>query len=340
MSDLSNTYQGIVYKKSTGHYWVNAGEETIVCSISSKLRRELIYPIKMHSKPKYMQKVMATDDIHAVDPVAIGDMVEFVEAEESGTDNRSGMILNVLPRKSKLTRGASGKKPLEQVVVANLDQIVAVLSCAQPKPKWGMLDRYLVSAESCEVPAVICMTKFDLVKGNRAEAEILKEVEYFRSIGYTVLVTSADDGTGLEDFKLAIGGKMSALVGMSGVGKTSILNAIQPGLGLRVNEVNTNIDKGRHTTTHLEMFPLDMGGAIVDTPGMKVFGLWESASEDIQLLFREMASYAGKCRFGFSCSHEHEPSCAIKRAVEDGMISPRRYKSFLAIREHPEAEAD
>lgn len=326
--------EGIVFKKSTGTYYVNVQGEVVVCSISNSLRKELIYPFFRESKT--VKRVQKVKEIPLVDPVAVGDVVSFVPAGHDG-NSQVGVIHEVLPRKSKLTRRATGSKPLEQVVVANVDQIVVVSACAQPQPKWGMLDRYLVSAESCEIPAVICMNKVDLLRGSAAEAEVMAEIETYQRAGYTVLVTSAQDEEGLEAFKGALRGRVSAFVGMSGVGKTSLLNRVQPGLGLRVSQINTNIDKGRHTTTHLEMFSLDFGGAIVDTPGMKTFGLWDTGSEEIILLFREMAPYAGRCRFGLRCTHQHEPGCALLLAVEAGKVSARRYASYLYIRDHLDA---
>jgi ribosome biogenesis GTPase / thiamine phosphate phosphatase len=324
---------GIVYKKSTGTYHVSVNGQTIVCSISSLLRRELHYPMHMESKPKYLQHVWEVEDIHAVDPVAVGDRVVFTDA-----DDGTGMITEVMPRTNKLTRRTPGPKPLEQVIVANVDQVIPVIAAAQPKPKWGMMDRYLASAAACEIPAVICITKLDAIKGKRGEREVIEVIEDYQRIGYRVIVTSAADGMGIEDVKSALHERVSVFIGMSGVGKTTLLNAVQPGLGLRVSEINLNIDKGRHTTTHLQMFPLDSGGGVVDTPGMKVFGFWDVEAEDVALLFAEMAQYVGQCRFGLNCRHDHEPACAIKEAVEAGDISQRRYESYLYIRDYMYAE--
>jgi ribosome biogenesis GTPase len=329
----TQTQTGIVYKKSTGSYVVSMNGQTVVCSISSKLRRELVYPLSMASKPKYLQHVWDVEEIHAVDPVAIGDRVLFTDAGDG-----TGMITETLPRTNKLTRRTPGPKPLEQVIVANVDQVIPVIAAAQPKPKWGMMDRYLASAEACEIPAVICITKLDAIRGKRGEGEVMEVIEDYQRIGYRVILTSAADGTGVDDMKEALQARISVFIGMSGVGKTTLLNAVQPGLGLRVSEINTQIDKGRHTTTHLEMFPLEVGGSVVDTPGMKVFGFWDVDEEDVALLFVEMAQYVGRCRFGLDCRHEHEPGCAIKQAVEAGEISERRYQSYLYVRDYMYAE--
>jgi ribosome biogenesis GTPase len=170
----------------------------------------------------------------------------------------------------------------------------------------------------------------DLVDDNDGELEGALE-EYAR-IGYPYLLTSSYTGQGIEALKDALAGKMSVFIGKSGVGKTALLNQLQPGLGLRVKEVNQATGKGRHTTTNLEMFPLDSSGAIVDTPGTREFGLW-AFDDDLALLFPEMAVLVGKCRFGLDCQHDEEPGCAIRKAVMDGRVSPQRYASLLTLRE-------
>jgi ribosome biogenesis GTPase / thiamine phosphate phosphatase len=322
---------GIVFKKSTGTYMVQTEGQSIPCSISSRLRKVLIMPTADRSSVPH-QKVQEVRDISSVDPVAIGDAVEFVDAGDG-----TGMITTVLPRRNKLTRRAPGTKPLEQIVVANVDQVIPVIAAAQPRPKWGMLDRYLAGAEACEIPALICITKLDALKDKAAD-EVMEVVEDYRRIGYRVILTSAADGRGIEEFKTALTGNVSAFVGMSGVGKTTLLNAVQPGLGLRVGEINTTLDKGRHTTTGLEMFPLEFGGSVVDTPGMKTFGFWDVDQEDVALFFTEMNPFVGTCKYGLDCRHDTEPGCAIKRAVQTGDISARRYRSYLYIRDHMLAE--
>lgn len=324
---------GIVFRKLLGTYMVlTDGGAVITCSISSRLRKHLIYPTRDRSSLGFL-KVVDVEDIQLVDPVAIGDQVIFVDA---GHD--TGMITEILPRKSKLTRRAPGTKPLEQVMVANADQMVAVMAAAQPKPNWHLLDRYIASAEASELPTLICLTKADLVRGKKQEREILDVAAEYERMGYTVILTSATTGEALDVLREALIGKLSIFIGKSGVGKTTLLNALQPQLGLRVGEINTQYDKGRHTTTHLEMFALDGGGHIVDTPGMKQFGLWAIEPEDVPELYRDLASYSGRCKFGADCTHTHEPGCAIKQAVERGGISRRRYESYLYLRDHLYAE--
>jgi ribosome biogenesis GTPase len=194
-----------------------------------------------------------------------------------------------------------------------------------------LLDRYLVSAEAEGLPALIVINKRDLAWKN---PNLDQEIEIYRRIGYPVLMVSTVTGEGIEELKEALQGKLSVFVGKSGVGKTSLLNAIQPGLGLRVKAVgNGELGKGRHTTTHLEMFELEFGGALVDTPGMREFGLWDITGDELASLFSEMADYIGQCKFGLSCQHDREPGCAIRKAVVAGDISPYRYQSYMRLRE-------
>jgi ribosome biogenesis GTPase / thiamine phosphate phosphatase len=181
------------------------------------------------------------------------------------------------------------------------------------------------------LPALIVINKLDLAWKNPT---FKAEAEAYRRIGYPILSVSAITGEGIEGLKAALQGKLSVFVGKSGVGKSSLLNAIQPELGLRVEAVSQGeIGKGRHTTTHLEMFELDFGGALVDTPGMREFGLWNIAAEELADLFPEMAPYIGQCKFGSSCRHDREPGCAIRTAVMAGAISPYRYQSYVRLRE-------
>lgn len=283
-------------RKAPGAYWVNREGEHRVCTLAGKLRAQ------------------------PVDPVAVGDFV---------TLNEAGVIVEVLPRSSKLSRPGAGRKPVEQVIAANLDQVVAVFAAARPEPKWNLLDRYLVSAEASELEALICITKMDLAD----EADIEREMQVYRALGYRVLLTSTTEARGIDALRSALSNRVSALVGKSGVGKTSLLNALQPGLGQQVGAVSMgDAGKGKHTTTAAEMFQLDFGGQIVDTPGIREFGLWEVDGSDIALFFPEIWSRAGACQFGYNCAHEHEPGCAVRQAVDAGAIHPRRYQSYLRLR--------
>ena len=331
---------GVVFRKMLGHYTVHSDGREIDCTLSSRLHKQLIFPTADPTSLRHA--VREVREIEHVNPVAIGDRVRYVDAgggrgliplASTNSKEASGMIVQILPRASKLSRPATvpGQRVFEQVIVSNADQVVPVFSAANPTPKWGLLDRYLVSAESAGLPSLIVINKLDLAWKHPALEE---ELEIYRRIGYPVLLVSAVTGEGITELKQALQGKLSVLVGKSGVGKTSLLNALQPGLGLRVKAVSSGkVGKGRHATTHLEMFELNFGGALVDTPGMREFGLWDITADELADLFPEMADYVGQCRFGLSCHHDREPGCAIRRAVMAGSISPYRYQSYMHLRE-------
>jgi ribosome biogenesis GTPase len=319
---------GVVFRKTTGHYTVHAGGRDIDCVLSSLLHKELVYPTA--DPASLRRRVREVRELDHVDPVAIGDRVRLVFSADDGRER--GMITEVLPRRSKLSRVAPvpGRQPFEQVIASNVDVVLPVFAIADPTPKWGLLDRYLVSAESSGLPVLIIITKLDLAWKNKA---FDSDLEPYRRAGYPIRLVSAVTGEGIEELKELSKGRVSVLVGKSGVGKTSLLNALQPGLGLRVKEVSQGRQgKGRHATTNLEMFELDSGGAIVDTAGMREFGLWQVSAEDLAYLFPEMASHVGTCRYGLSCRHDSEPGCAVRKAVVAGEISPHRYKSYMNLR--------
>jgi len=331
---------GVVIKKNMGVYWVNREAQILTCTLNirpgksppgktGRDRRDG----KKDGPPSRKEGRHDRDSEPAEAPVA-GDVVRFTE-----TGHGSGQILGVLPRRNRLVRRSAvpmpGAHAFEQVIAANVDVVVPVFAAADPPPRWNLLDRYLASAESLDLPSLVCITKLDLVQenanGHRQELE--HEVEAYRTIGYPVLLTSTHSGLGLNALKQALQGRLAVFVGKSGVGKTSLLNALSPGLGLRVNEVNQVTGKGRHTTTQAELFPLASGGGVIDTPGVREFGLWDVDTGDLALFFPEMRPFAGHCRFGLGCTHEDEPGCAIRRAVMEGQISPRRYQSYLRLKQ-------
>lgn len=337
----SNTplQQGVVYRKNLGSYTVCSEGREILCTLSAALRKALgaapdRRPDLVRSggpQKKNGRSKLEPNERLRTDPVVVGDRVGFVETVDGG------QILEIVERENSLSRRSPvpmpSARPYEQVIAANIDQVIPVFAAANPKPKWGMLDRYLVSAEAAGLQALICITKIDLARGQDGslEEEMEAAVEEYRRIGYPILLTSSQSGEGLKELEEALTGRISVLLGKSGVGKTSLLNAIQPGLGLRVNAVSRVTGKGMHTTTHLEMFPLGTQGAVVDTPGVREFGLWEVYEEDLALFFPEMRPLVGRCKYGLDCRHDEEPGCAIRRAVVAGDISPLRYQSYLRL---------
>ena len=328
MYDGRPTFIGVVYKKTIGNYTVNANGQAVICELSNRIRKQLIYPTAdPGSRHHRVDKVI---DLEHTDPLTVGDEVRYILAEGG-----KGLIVELLPRKSKLTRRTAVAKPLhhgahpfEQLIVTNVDQVVAVMSAAQPEPKWNLLDRYLTQAEAGGIAALICITKLDLVK--RTVGDLQQALAEYEHIGYPSVLTSTVSGEGVEAFRSALTGKISVFIGKSGVGKTALLNTLQPGLGLRVREVSQVTGKGRHTTTNMEMFPLEGGGAIVDTPGTREFGFLEA--DDMAMLFPEMKPLVGTCKFGLDCQHDEEPGCAIRKAVMEGEILPRRYQSYLVLK--------
>jgi ribosome biogenesis GTPase / thiamine phosphate phosphatase len=320
--------RGVVIKKSKGGYEVYQGDRSIACGLSPHIYRQAGL-VPDHGRSREEAALRS-------DPLAVGDMVRFIE-----TGHSTGQILEILPRRNHLARRAAasrrGAYAGEQVIAANLDQVVPVFAAAKPEPHWRLLDRYLVAAEVAGLPALVCITKLDLAQ-NSADAidpALAEKVEEYRRIGYAVLLVSAHSGAHLAELKQALLGRTSLLLGKSGVGKTSLLNALQPGLGLRVQEVSRKTGKGCHTTTYLEMFPFDFGGAVIDTPGMREFGLWDIEGDDLAYFFPEMRPFLGRCKFGLDCQHDQEPGCAVRRAVMAGTISPTRYQSYMFLREEP-----
>ncbi len=308
--NLSTPNRGVIVRRTANTYIVrSSGEDDVECTLSNRFRQSA-----------------------AADPLVVGDVVAWNEAAQ---------IVEMLPRRNQLSR--RGAVPMasahahEQVIVANVDLIVPVIAAANPRPAWNLLDRYLVSAESAEIPALVCLTKLDLVEDGEQAEEIETVAAEYRAIGYDVVLTSTVTGRGLDELRdrLAHAGRLSALVGKSGVGKTSLLNALEPGLGMRVEAVSQATGKGRPTTTASAIFPLASGGAIVDTPGIREFGLWDVDGDDLALLFPEMRPFVGQCRFRLDCRHDEEPGCAVRKAVVEGQISPYRYQSYLKMRNEP-----
>jgi len=257
------------------------------------------------------------------DVVAVGDRVLFTPLEHS-----TGMIEEIEPRKSIFSRLAPDPQgEYEQILIANPNEIVLVFSCAEPEPRFGMLDRFLVIAEKNDVPAVVIANKIDLV--DAGQRQIL--FHRYTSIGYPVIYTSVKSNQGIENFRDQLKGKISLLTGPSGVGKSSLLNAIQPDLGLRVRQVSQTTSKGRHTTVVRELFPLEEGGYVADTPGLKALALWDIDPDELDAYFPEIRSRVAQCAFS-NCTHVHEPDCAVQEAVESGEIHPLRYQSYVRSR--------
>jgi ribosome biogenesis GTPase len=307
---LKKQVEGVVIKAISGFFTVDTGEGEIIAQLAGRLKKEW----------------------RKTSLVAVGDRVT-VSVNEDGT----GTVDNIAERHTVLSRTRTSAdarhllKDQEQVLVANPDQVVFVFAMQRPSPSPRKLDRFLVVAEMNDLPAIICINKVDLSGLENARAQF----EIYEKIGYRIIYTSAKEGMGVSELRDCLRGKLSVLAGSSGVGKSSLLNAIEPGLGLKVREVSQATGKGLHTTRYAEIFPLAMGGYVADTPGIRGLALFDVEPGELDAYFREIAPLVADCQFS-DCSHEHEPGCAVRAAVADGRISPARYDSYLRLREEHE----
>jgi ribosome biogenesis GTPase / thiamine phosphate phosphatase len=263
---------------------------------------------------------------NVTNPIAVGDRVHFVYESE---DAKQGIIKDVIPRENYIIRKSPHKPMQGHIIAANLDQAILIATIVYPRTSLGFIDRYLVAAESFRIPAAVVFNKKDLLDANLiAFYNELKEI--YEKIGYTCVLISAEREENLDEFKNLLHGKKSLLSGHSGVGKSTILNKIVPGLNLKTAEVSDFAEKGVHTTTFAEMFQIERDTFVVDTPGIKELGLIDIDKEEISHFFPEMRILFGKCKF-YNCSHTHEPGCAVIKAVETGKIAISRYESYLSM---------
>ncbi len=279
-------------------------------------------------------KTLSTEQRHVV---SAGDQILFrpVDAKLMGAASLDapmpeGIIERIEPRRSVMSRTVRGK---QHVIVANVDQMVIVASAAEPRIKPALIDRFLVSAEREKLRPIVCINKIDLVDS----ADLQPLVGVFSRMGYAVLLVSARQGIGITRLHRELEGHSSVVVGQSGVGKSSLLNAVEPGLALRVAEVSEETQKGKHTTTSARLLPLAHGaGYVVDTPGVRQFALWDVIPAEVAGYFRDLRPFVNHCRFP-NCTHRHEANCAVKDAVADGWLDARRYESYCQLFEGDQA---
>ena len=311
---LSEHLSGLIVKEQSGFYWVEAADGNIyMCELRGRL------------------KEAAT----ASDLAAIGDRALISPRREEGTDALMGAIEALEPRKSALSRAlrttgkrGTGQAEREHVLIANADRALFVFAAAEPAPNYKMLDTMLVAGEKSGIAElIILLNKVDLLPQPAVERAI---ADYAR-IGYPVLRTSAIRGDGIDALRETIAAGISVFTGPSGVGKTSLLNCIQPGLGRQVKAVGHSAE-GVHTTRDSALARLESGGYLADTPGLRSMALWDIEPDELDGYFIEMASYARACKFS-NCAHTDEPDCALKAAVAAGEISPHRYRHYLELRE-------
>lgn len=298
---------GLVVKTHSGFYTVQTEEGRYVCQLRGRLKEQ--------SKKTEL--------------CVIGDHVT-IDINADG----SGAIKAIEPRERVLSRvepsqyaGTSTER--EQVIIANPDQAIFVFSVANPEPHVRFLDRLLVAAEKAEIPSIcICANKVDLI-GEEAAHRLFKTYE---RIGYRIFYTSAQQNMGIAALRDLLHSKISVFTGPSGVGKSSLLNTIQPGLGRAVSRVSDATTKGRHTTVNSELIPVEGGGYVADTPGIRSLALWDIEPDELDAYFIEIHTHIAECRFS-DCTHTDEPGCGVRAAVERGEISPERYDSYLRLRE-------
>ncbi len=260
-------------------------------------------------------KSLSTEQRHTM---AAGDRVWFRPTQQG-----EGFIERIEPRQGVLSRTSRGR---QQVIVANVDQLLIVGSAAEPMLKPHLIDRMLVTAEKAGIRPVICINKIDLVD----PSDLQPLVGVYGQMGYQVLLISATTGLGIDRLRRVLAGQQSVVAGQSGVGKSSLLNAVEPQLQLRVRTVSDETQKGRHTTTTAQLIPLSIGGYVVDTPGIRQFQLWDVIPEEVAGYFRDLRPFVSHCRFP-DCTHTHEEGCAVKDAAADGRLDVRRYESYCQM---------
>ncbi len=302
---MSSNLQGVVIKSTGSWFSVLSGDRKITqCKLRGKFR------IK---------------GIKTTNPVAVGDEVIF----NFSVDGKIGWITKILPRHNYIIRKSTKLSKVSHIIASNIDQAIIIATLAFPRTSTGFIDRFLITTEAYHIPAILVFNKIDLYDENQM-LDLKKLMELYEGIGYKCLKVSALRGDNLDELKKVLKDKRSLFSGHSGVGKSALANAIQPGLQLKTNKISDAHNKGLHTTTFAEMHPLAFGGFLIDTPGIKEFGLTDFNRKEIAERFPEMRKYMHQCKF-HNCTHTHEPGCAVIEAIEEGKINLKRYENYLSI---------
>jgi ribosome small subunit-dependent GTPase A len=303
---------GIVIKSTGSWYTVKDENGTFIeCKIKGNLR---------------------ITGIRSTNPIAVGDNVEFTESKsENETNQTIGLINKIEKRKNYIIRKSPNLSKESHIIAANIDQAFLIVTIQYPNTTTTFIDRFLVSAEAYRIPCHLIFNKIDIYNSEQT-AQMDTLIETYEKAGYTCLKISAQNKIGLEILKSMMMNKLTVFSGHSGVGKSTIINTIQPSINIRTGKISDAHFSGKHTTTYSEMFELDFGGYIIDTPGIKGFGILEMAKEEISHYFPEIFKLLSNCQY-YNCTHTHEPNCAVKKAVDDGEIAQSRYASYLSMLE-------
>lgn len=268
--------------------------------------------------------------IKSTNPITVGDRVEFeLKSASEAESEQIGWITRIMERKNYIIRRSINLSKQSHIIAANIDLAILVVTLNYPVTTTTFIDRYLASAEAYRIPVLLVFNKIDRYKEEQTE-RMEQLIRLYEEIGYTCLKTSAFEGIGMDVLKDSIKDKTNVFNGHSGVGKSTLINLLQPGLNLRTMEISDSHKTGKHTTTHSELFKLDFGGYIIDTPGIKAFGVLEMEPWEISHYFVEIFKFSEKCQYN-NCSHTHEPGCAVKAAVENGEIAESRFTSYLGL---------
>lgn len=293
---------------------------------------EILDPVTGQKHRARIRGVFRLKGSRATNPVVVGDRVDVEPAE--GTDDL--VITNIQPRENYIIRRASNLSKESHIIAANIDRAFLVATLICPETSTEFVDRFLVTAEAYRIPATIVLNKIDLYPGEEGREAIEAFAGIYRAVGYDVQEVSALTGEGIDQLRRAMAGKTNLFTGNSGVGKSTLINAIEPGLDLRTGSISGYHHKGKHTTTFSEIFPLRGGGLLIDTPGIKGFGLVDIEKEELPRYFPEMFRLAPECQY-YNCTHTHEPKCAVMDAVAQGKIPESRYVSYLKMLENDDS---
>lgn len=298
---------GVVVKSTGSWYQVkNQNGNYVQCRIKGKFRLE---------------------GIKHTNPIAVGDLVDY--EIETNNEQNTGVINKIHDRKNYIIRKSSNLSKQTHIIASNIDQALLVASMVQPQTSLGFIDRFIMTAEAYHIPTILIFNKADLYEGPLID--MLEEtMSIYKNIGYQCFETSVINGKNTDRLKSILKDKTTLVAGHSGVGKSSLLNSISPGLNLKTGDISNFSQKGTHTTTFAEMFELSFGGNIIDTPGIKEFGIVDFNESEISHYFKEMRPFITQCRFN-NCKHLNEPGCAVKEAVEKGEIASERFESYINI---------